>query len=352
MVFQRPVTAVLHVLPHRGGGGETYISLLEGMEGFSHERAYLAAARSAGAGGRSIPARWPGIARRARRADLVHLHGDVAAALGSPAVLGRPAVWTTHGLHFLRRATGVTGAAARAAVRVSIGATARTICTSEAERLELAGLVGARLGPRLLTVHNGIELPPPPADAERAAARSALGLQEGELAVLFLGELEPRKAPLVAIEAVEQARASGARVVLLVAGDGPLADEVGARAGKAVRPLGFRDDAPALLAGADVLVMPSEREGLSFAVLEAMGRGLALVVSDGPGNAEAVGDTGIVVPVGDVGALAGALADLAARPEERRRLGEAARERVAGELSAQRFVAGVAGAYATALGSP
>ena len=68
-------------------------------------------------------------------------------------------------------------------------------------------------------------------------------------------------------------RRAGAPFVLLVAGDGPLA---GALAGERVRMLGQRDDVPALLAAADILVLPSAREGLSFALLEAMAAGLAL----------------------------------------------------------------------------
>ena len=129
--------------------------------------------------------------------------------------------------------------------------------------------------------------------------------------------------------------AAGAPVVLLVAGDGPQAAEVRARAGDGVRALGQRDDVPALLAAADVLVMPSEREGLSFAVLEAMGAGLALVVSDGAGNPEAVGDAGIVVAVGDIDGLAAALATLATDHAQVQRLGAAARRRVLTELTAE-----------------
>ena len=89
-------------------------------------------------------------------------------------------------------------------------------------------------------------------------------------------------------------------LVLLVAGEGPLSAQVAARAGPAVRPLGFRSDPGALLAAADLLVLPSEREGLSLAVLEAMAHGRPVVVSDGPGNPDAVGEAGVVVPVGDV----------------------------------------------------
>jgi glycosyltransferase involved in cell wall biosynthesis len=345
--------AILHVLPHRGGGVETYIDLLESIDGFGHARLALASGRTALGGVRSMARRYPHVARAARDADVVHVHGDMATALALPllARVRMPAVWTTHGLHFLRRVQGAARGGFELALRRAMAATTVTICTSEAERCELLALSpGDRAAAAaLLVVRNGIELPAPVDPLARAAARDELGLLDGALAVLFLGELEQRKRPLDAIAAAEAARREGAHVVLLVAGDGPQAGDVRARAGEAVRALGWRDDVSSLLAAGDVLVMPSEREGLSFAVLEAMGAGLALVVSDGPGNPEAVNDAGIVVPVGDVGALAAALVRLAARPSEVRRLGEAARLRVATTLTADALRTGVAAAYAAAL---
>jgi glycosyltransferase involved in cell wall biosynthesis len=137
--------------------------------------------------------------------------------------------------------------------------------------------------------------------------------------------------------------------VLLVAGDGPLAAEVRAAEGPAVRALGFRDDPEALLAAADVFVLPSRREGLSFAVLEAMGHGLAMVVADGAGNPEAVGDAGLVLPAGDEHAFADTLAALAADPALRASLGAAARARVVERFTADALRAGVRAAYERAV---
>jgi glycosyltransferase involved in cell wall biosynthesis len=72
-------------------------------------------------------------------------------------------------------------------------------------------------------------------------------------------------------------------------------------------------------------------------VLEAMAHGLAMVVSDGSGNPEAVGDAGVVVPVGDVDAWAAELARLAADADERARLQRAARARAVARFSVERF---------------
>ncbi len=344
------MTRVLHILPHRGGGAETYIDTLERLERFEHARAPLAAGPSPSAAAVSIPLRWPRVARAARRADLVHVHGDVTAILALALLRGRPAVFTTHGLHLLRRSEGARRAAVARALRAAVGAADATLCTSRAERDELAMLLGPRLAPRLTVVHNGIELPPPVAPAARAATRAALGLAADDVAALFLGELSARKGVLTAVAAARAAAARGAPIVLLVAGDGPQAPEVAALACDAVRPLGHRRDAAALLAAADIFVAPSTREGLSFAVLEAMAQGLALVVSDGAGNPEAVGDAGIVVPAGDVDRWARALEALAGDRAERERVGSAAAERAATQFSVQAMLAGVAAAYRAASG--
>jgi glycosyltransferase involved in cell wall biosynthesis len=95
--------------------------------------------------------------------------------------------------------------------------------------------------------------------------------------------------------------------------------------------------------------MPSRHEGLSFAVLEAMAAGVACVVSDGPGNPEAVADSGVVFPAGDADGLRAALARLAADPAQRARLAAAAQERAAAEFSIARFLERMGAVYAEAL---
>jgi len=253
----------------------------------------------------------------------------------------RPRVVTTHGLHLLRRAP-----LARPGVALAVGVSRVTLCTSHAEGEELRAALPPRLHGRLAVVPNGIE-PIAPDPAARAAARAALGLEDDQVAGLFLGELADRKDPLVAARA---ARAAGPPFVLLVAGDGPLAPAVRAAEGRSVRALGFRDDPETLLAAADVFVLPSRREGLSFAVLEAMGHGLAMVVADGAGNPEAVGDAGLVLPAGDERAFADALARLAADPALRASLGAAAKARVEERFTAGALRAGVRTAYERAAG--
>ena len=330
---------VLHLLPHPGGGAETYIDLLDELHGYRHERIPFSPTRSRLRGAPRVIARWPGIARRSRGADLVHAHGDTAAILATPLLARRASLITTHGLHRLRRVRGARASLVRRRLRAAVASAIRTVCTTRSERDELAELLPPELRDRLVVVPNGVRLPPDMDPTRRARAREALGVADGEVVALYVGELEGRKGPLAAIDAVEAARARGAPLVLLIAGGGPLTAQVSARAGESVRPLGRRDDVADLYAAADLFVLPSQREGMPMALLEAMSHGLAPVVSDAPGIAEAVGAAGAVVPAGDVSALRDQLARLAADAGARARLGATARDRVRDELSAERFLA-------------
>ncbi|HEY2715520.1 MAG TPA: glycosyltransferase family 4 protein [Solirubrobacterales bacterium] len=342
---------VLHVLPHPGGGAETYIDLLEGLEGWSHRRFALSVTRSRLGGVPSVVGRRREAGRLAGEADLVHLHGDMAAMIAAPLARRRPALITSHGLHRLRRSSGAGGWLVRRRLGTAVAAAARTICITREERDDLAAVLPPALHSRLVVVANGV---PPAAPAEperRERMRRSLGLAEGEVAVLFAARLEDRKDPLGAASAAEAARAGGAPVVLLVAGAGPLEEELRARTSAAVRPLGHRDDVDDLYAAADLFLLPSHREGMSLALLEAMAHGLAPVVADGAGNVETVGEAGAVFPAGDLEAMAARLEALAADPGARARLGAAARERAAAEFSVERFLAGTRKQYEAALGA-
>ena len=338
---------VLHILPHPGGGGERVVDRLEEMGGgIEHRRTYLAPTRSPLRAAPGILARRPRLSAEARSADLVHVVGDTAAMIALGPLRERPSVFGTHGLHLMRRVHGPVARAARRRMGSVLRAATVVACTSQAELRELKAI---EPGARLELALNGIPLPPPVDAAERERVRAELDLPPDVFAVLFLGELEPRKHPLTAAEAVIELDRSGQRAVLLAAGDGPLRADLERLAGPALRVLGFRDDADRLLAAADAFVMPSEREGLSLAVLEAMGRGLPVVVSDGAGNPEAVGDAGIVVPLGDAAALAEELRRLAADPTRRAQLGDDARRRVEETFTLERWQADMRGVFEAAL---
>ena len=125
---------------------------------------------------------------------------------------------------------------------------------------------------------------------------------------IWVGSLDERRDPLAVVRAAEQTSTT-----LLIVGDGPLRPEVERAAGAHVHMLGQRNDVPNLLRASDFFVLMSQREGLSFALLEAMACGLPAIVADIPENIEAVGDTGLAVPYGDEEATAAAFRRLAAR---------------------------------------
>jgi glycosyltransferase involved in cell wall biosynthesis len=104
--------------------------------------------------------------------------------------------------------------------------------------------------------------------------------------------------------------------------------------------MGHRDDVPAILAAADLFVLPSESEASPNVILEAMAGGLPVVASRVGGIPELVADgvTGHLVPPADPQALATAVLDLLDRPDRRAAFGRAARMRIAREFSFDRMV--------------
>jgi glycosyltransferase involved in cell wall biosynthesis len=98
----------------------------------------------------------------------------------------------------------------------------------------------------------------------------------------------------------------------------------------AIRYLGHVAEMPRLLAEIDVAVLPSYREGVPRSLLEAAACGLPIVTTDVPGCREVVrhGVNGLLVPARDPAALAAAIRFMWERPEERVRMGEAARQTI------------------------
>jgi glycosyltransferase involved in cell wall biosynthesis len=177
----------------------------------------------------------------------------------------------------------------------------------------------------LATVPNGIE----PLDRGAFAERPA-GLADDRLHALMVGRLTPVKGIGFMLEALARLE-PGHPWQLDLVGDGPRRGELEAQAaqlGVADRVTfhGFRRDAHALLAHGDLLVMSSLHEGLPYTLLEAMSLGLPTLASDVGGLAEVLRheETGLLVPVGDVGDLAAALDRLGRDGELRQALGRRA----------------------------
>ena len=114
---------------------------------------------------------------------------------------------------------------------------------------------------------------------------------------------------------------------------------------------GFREDMPETLNRADVICMPSYREGAPRGLIEAAACGLPIVTADVPGCREAVrhGENGLLVPARDAPATAAAIRALLADRELRRRMGDASRALAVELYSVERFVADTLAAYRAVL---
>ena len=326
-----PERSVLHVLPHAGGGGDTYVDVLSEMPGYRFERLYVAPKRKPGI--RDVVAGALDLRRALRGYDLLHVHGEAAAGLFLPLIAARRSVVTLHGLHLLRRLSGARRDAATLNLRAILHAASRTICVSNAEREELASAVGDAAIRRAVVVHNGARLPPRPNASERHRVRTELGVAESDVVGVWVGSLDERRDPLAVVRAAEETSTP-----VLVAGDGPLRAQVERAAVAHVRVLGHRSDIPRLLDAADFFVLMSQREGLSFGLLEAMAHGLPAIVADVAENVEAVGETGLAVAYGDENALVAAFHQLVENEDERASLGERARCRVAMRFAAEDMI--------------
>jgi glycosyltransferase involved in cell wall biosynthesis len=170
-------------------------------------------------------------------------------------------------------------------------------------------------------------------DARAQPARVAIGTSDRAPLAIALGRLHPNKGFELLLEAIAATR----DVHLWIAGDGPLRPRLEGRANRLgldgrVHFLGWRDDVPALLAEADLLVCPSLHEPLGNVVIEAWSAGLPVVAtaSDGPAGLIDDGESGILVPLpdrpgGGPATLACAIERVCRDPELRARLGCAGR---------------------------
>jgi glycosyltransferase involved in cell wall biosynthesis len=204
---------------------------------------------------------------------------------------------------------------------------------------------------RLAMIYSGVEDEAPPA-VDRRAVRAELGFQPEAPLVLFAGRLAEQKRVGDLLKALDLLQHVQPDVGTVIAGDGPLRDQLeetahGYHLDGRVRFLGHRDDVPRLLAAADLLVLPSAYEGLPNVVLEAMQFAKPVVATAAPGTTEVVvdGETGILVPIGDVTGLTRSIRDLVRDTALARRLGEAGRARAAAHFDAKAMIAHFAELY-------
>jgi len=285
--------------------------------------------------GHSLDLRWIVGFRRLLvngRYAVVHFHLPYTAAVGRLVVLSLPrhlrpiTLYTEHCLW--NKVSPLVKMLNRATVRRD-GA---LIAVSEAAKSSLPR------GPRDMArvVVHGID----PATARqvvadresvRAQIRKELAVPDGDLLVITVANLRSEKGYDVLLDVAHQAGLRGLPLRFAAAGQGDLEEELAERhqalgLGERFRLLGHRRDALALLAAADIVVLPSHQDGLPVVLMEALSVGATVVVTEVGGAPEVIttGVNGILVPPGDPTALVDALALLSADADLRLRLGRTA----------------------------
>lgn len=274
--------------------------------------------------------RWPASLRQlARSFDVVHLHSPAVGAVarlaiaplkrGPVLVSTEHNVWPSHGtLTRIANALTLPLDRQRWAVSAEVVDSAWRPWRARTEVLVHGSPVEALAGRA----------------RERAAARAGLGWDDDDVVVATVANLRHHKDYPTLFRAAARAIAEEPRLRFASIGQGPLEAELRAELathglGDRFVLLGYHDDPPAVLAGADVFTLSSTHEGLPISLVEAMAMGLPPVVTRVGGNAEVVTDDvdGLLVPARDPEALAGAYVRLARHPGLRTALGRAATAR-------------------------
>lgn len=344
--------SILHTESSIGWGGQEIRILTEmaGMQARGH-RVHLLAPESAeicrAAPRRGLPVtpipmvkkrlpallalrRW--LARHAGEFDVVNTHSSTDSWLTTVAGIGLrampPIVRTRH---------VSTPVSRRATTTWLYGRAVHIVTTGEALRLRLHRENGFALE-RMTSIPTGIDLAQF-APRDRAEARMRLGLGSGPL-LGIVATLRDWKGHDFLLQAFASLRSRHPQWRLLVIGDGPRRAHLEARLeelalGEAVLMAGNVDNVSDWLNALDLFVLPSYgEEGVPQSIMQAMACGLAVVSTPIGGIAEAVlaGETGVLVPPRDAGALAGALDDLMRDDARRAAMGAAGLRRAKGNF--------------------
>lgn len=270
---------------------------------------------------------------------MVHAHTPVAGFLGRFAARRQQVphiIYTAHGFHFHSHGKWWSNRLYYVLERTAARWT-DTLITINTEDFALASRAFARGRTKVVYVPGvGTDcstFQPLPA-TERIAARASLGLPADSLVVVWVGELNRNKRPEDALAAIRYLSKEGpTRMVMLGSGgrDREVSDLVVRHGLDGIVFLAGRvSNVAEYLSAGNVLLSTSTREGLGKGIMEAMATGLPIVAYDirGPRDLVVDGETGFLVPFGDVRGLADKLVWLAQHPDERCHMGEAGRRRI------------------------
>lgn len=188
---------------------------------------------------------------------------------------------------------------------------------------------------KLKTIHNGVSLSKfVPSESNGAGIRAKLGIRPEEFLLVCVARLSGQKGLDLLLQAVARVSRDGIPCKCVIAGDGPLRDQLTEQAremglSSLVFFEGFQEDVRPYLHASSAFILTSHAEGLPLSILEAMACGLPSIVTNVGGNAEAITDQvhGLIVPPGSVDAIADAIGYLANHPNERAQMARMARAR-------------------------
>lgn len=326
-------------------GVESLLVCPAGSEVEAHARARGVAVQALPMGGDLDLNLLPRLLRLLRREapDVLHLHSrrgaDVLGGLAGrlcrlPVVLSRrvdnpePRAWAALKYRLYHRVVAISGEVRRVLLRSGVPA-GKIRCIPSAVDARAYG--GACQGDWF---------------------RAQFGLKAGDRPCGVIAQLIPRKGHRHLIAALPAILAREPRARFVFFGRGPERARLealcrAAGVAGAVRFAGFRDDLPALLPCLELVVHPVELEGLGVALLQAAAAGVPVVASRVGGIPEVVADglTGVLLPPARPAALADAVVGLLQDPDRARRLGQAARRRVAARHAIEAMVEAYLGVY-------
>lgn len=301
--------SVLQVVMNEPGGGRTHVDELQaGLEGQANSHV-LELTR----GSFARPSTWLGVRAALSRStkelepNIIHAHGVRAAAATLSARCNAKRIVTIHGLHSLRRSSGVNALVSTALNKAVMSRMARifVLSASDRERLQRARVPAGRIQTIRTTVRAHARM-------KKETAREHLRLAQDAFVVLWLGRFEKEKDPITFVAAMRELQGEG--IVAIMGGNGSLMPKV-ARAirednlSDAILLPGWLGDPSVAFAAADVFVTTSLWEGFPLAALEGAAAGLPLVASDVAGNRDIVacGISARLVPARDSGRVAAEL---------------------------------------------
>ena len=275
---------------------------------------------------------------RELRPDIVHTHSSKAGILGRAAAakLHIPAVHTVHGPSFHPGQPWFVNRAFIAAERWAARRSVRLISVADAMTAQyLAAGIGTP--PQYVTIYSGMEVEPflkPPRPT--AEVRRELGFGPEHVVVGKIARLFHLKGHADVVQAAARLVGRVPQLRFVFVGEGLLRDAIRRQIDREGLAEHFvftglvpPERIPELIGAMDIVAHASLREGLARVLPQALIAGKPIITWDVDGAREVAipGETGYLLPPRAVGGLADSIAELAADPELRRRLGQAGRER-------------------------